>query len=834
MSTAMKKSFNVFALSLVAVSALFSCSKEIDVINDKPAVEGNKTILTINATNPESVATKTTMVGTTPSWLAGDKITVIYKNNSDAVATAESTPLGSNSSSASFSAELDDANTSINGYAVYPANALSQTLSVAKIPIAAEQHPTGTAFDGTSDIMVSEAFTPAGTVSTRFARLGAILRVKISNATLNDEKILNLSVTAESNLVGDASVNLSDATLTGLTGGSATVTATYEPANQFTVGAAEKYVYLIVYPQELAASSTLTISGETENYSFSRAISLPNIIVLNPGHIVPLNIAVADPVLKDKVFFEERFAESTGTMGWSGSAGNGTFNTENTWTTNNAYGAGGSAKFGTGSKLGTATTPEIPISPAIYKSQAIKLSFKAGAWNGGSESTTLKLTATNCNLKSSGTTVTSVDMVKGEWTEYILDVTDIEGDITIAFEGNVASNSRFFLDDVCIYYGTKPIEKPSPELAFSSTTAQAYLGETASFTEPTLTNEHGVAVTYESDNTDIAEVASDGQVTLKADGTAHISAVFAGNASYKAQTVSYELTVKTPNLSITPAGNILLGGAANSVKSITITATHPWTATLNAVATSARGTSFSVLNSSDSVIDGAITGTTGVTIIKFKALSDGDPSEESSYGTITITDNLYAGATSGAINIKQSSKGAATWSRVTSIATLLAGGKFIMGYEAEAKSGIIVPLRSKDSNATTSANGYFNTGTKDGSSTSGTINMSDLSDVTTSDYEVYITESSTSGRINIQLVDDSGNYYGATSGGTTSNKGRLYTSGSTNETNLLPEWSSESDNQFKLTAGVSGSYKHLKYNTGSPRFAFYNSAGEKIVFYKKD
>lgn len=830
----MKKSFNVFALSLVAVSALFSCSKEIDVINDKPAVEGNKTILTINATNPESVATKTTMVGTTPSWLAGDKITVIYKNNSDAVATAESTPLGSNSSSASFEAELVDANTSINGYAVYPANALSQTLSVAKIPIAAEQHPTGTAFDGTSDIMVSEAFTPAGTVSTRFARLGAILRVKISNATLNDEKILNLSVTAESNLVGNASVNLSDASLSGLSNGNTTVTATYEPANQFTVGAAEKYVYLIVYPQELAASSTLTISGETENYSFSKAISLPNKIVLNPGHIVPLNIAVADPVLKDKVFFEERFTESTGTMGWSGSAGNGTFNTENTWTTNNAYGAGGSAKFGTGSKLGDATTSGISISPAIYKSQAIKLSFKAGAWNNASENTTLKLTATNCNLKSSGTTVSSVDMVKGEWTEFILDVTDIDGNITIKFEGNEASNSRFFLDDVCIYYGAKPIEKSSPELAFSPSTAQAYLGETASFTEPTLTNEHGVAVTYESDNTDIAEVASDGQVTLKAAGTANISAVFAGNASYRAQTVSYALTVKTPTLSISPSGNILLGGAANSVKSITITATHAWTATLNATATSARGTSFSVLNSSDSVIDGAITGTEGVTTIKFKALGDGDPSEESSYGTITITDNLYAGATSGAINIKQSSKGATTWSRVTSIATLLAGGTFIMGYEADAKSGIIIPLRSKDSNATTSANGYFNTGTKDGSSTSGTIDMSDLSDVTTSDYEVYITESSTSGRINIQRVDDSGNYYGATSGGTTSNKGRLYTSGSTNETNLLPEWSSESDNQFKLTAGVSGSYKHLKYNTGSPRFAFYNSAGEKIVFYKKD
>ena len=174
-----------------------------------------------------------------------------------------------------------------------------------------------------------------------------------------------------------------------------------------------------------------------------------------------------------------------------------------------------------------------------------------------------------------------------------------------------------------------------------------------------------------------------------------------------------------------------------------------------------------------------------------------------------------------------------TWERVTSISTLTDGGTFIMGYEETAKSGVIIPLRSKDCNATTSANGYFNTGTTNNSSTSGTIDMSNLTGVTTSDYEVYITASSTTGYINIQRTNSSGNYYGATSGGTTSNKARLYTSGNSNETNLLPEWASETNNQFKLTANVSGSYKYLKYNTSSPRFAFYNSAGEKIVFYKK-
>ncbi len=171
-----------------------------------------------------------------------------------------------------------------------------------------------------------------------------------------------------------------------------------------------------------------------------------------------------------------------------------------------------------------------------------------------------------------------------------------------------------------------------------------------------------------------------------------------------------------------------------------------------------------------------------------------------------------------------------TWTRVTTMEQLTSGGTFIMGYEATAKSGTIVPLRSADCNATTSANGYFHTGTTANSSTNSTITMSSV--VNTSAYEVYIS-SPASGKINIQRATSTGNYYGASSEGSSKNTARLYTEGNTTETNLIVEWASETNNQFKLKTGVSGAYKYLKYNTSAPRFAFYNSAGEKIVFYKK-
>ena len=546
----MKKTFKVFVLFLIAASALVSCSKELDVaLKDKP-VAGEKTVLTIKATNPESVATKTTMSGTTPSWLAGDMITVIYKTTSDAVATAESTPLAANNATATFKATLTGANTSIKGYAVYPANGLAQSLTEAKVPIAAEQHPTGTAFDGTSDIMVSEAFTPAGTVSTRFARLGAILRVKINNATLSSEKILSLSVTGANNLVGDARVNLSDASLAGLDNGSKTVTATYAPANQFTVDAADKYVYLIVYPQELAASSTLTISGETENTTFSKDIVLPNKIVLNPGHIVPLNVTISSFTPKNYyLLFEETF----GGIDSSLNTNSGSLTSDNagwTYIKEQATGAGEhSARFGTSSAKGSAQTPSINI-PELYRGQNLKLSFKAAAWNGNSEQTTLSVSATGAGITLSGDGLSEgkVTTVKNSWTTYELNIgtTSSSSSVTIKFEGVATSNARFFLDDVKVYYPV--VKKEIKTMAFASSSID--VNKDDSVTLPALTIEDNsdndisgdVSVTFTSSDTSIAEEYS-GEVLGYKPGHITLTASVTGDAVYEDKSATLDVYV---------------------------------------------------------------------------------------------------------------------------------------------------------------------------------------------------------------------------------------------------------------------------------------------------
>ena len=141
------------------------------------------------------------------------------------------------------------------------------------------------------------------------------------------------------------------------------------------------------------------------------------------------------------VVFEETFSKFNGTAGWSDTAGNGDGITpDNTgWTFANAYGAGGAAKFGTSSKKGSATTP------ALNFTGTATLTFKAGAWNNGSEGTNLELSMTGGTLST-----TSVTLVKGAWTEYEVTITNATAGAKITIAAKNASKNRFFLDDVKI------------------------------------------------------------------------------------------------------------------------------------------------------------------------------------------------------------------------------------------------------------------------------------------------------------------------------------------------------------------------------------------------
>ena len=97
-------------------------------------------------------------------------------------------------------------------------------------------------------------------------------------------------------------------------------------------------------------------------------------------------------------------------------------------------------------------------------------------------------------------------------------------------------------------------ETNQPVMSFSATTKTITVGE--SYTLPTLsTTPSGLQVTYSSSNETVATVdETTGAVTPLHSGTTTITASFAGNADYRAHSVSYTLTVNAKSFNLSLCG----------------------------------------------------------------------------------------------------------------------------------------------------------------------------------------------------------------------------------------------------------------------------------------
>ena len=103
-----------------------------------------------------------------------------------------------------------------------------------------------------------------------------------------------------------------------------------------------------------------------------------------------------------------------------------------------------------------------------------------------------------------------------------------------------------------------------PGLSWSAPRYTSYI--TGSFSFPTLSNPHAVAVSYSSSNMKVATVSSDGKVTVLAAGTTVITASSQVTDSYAAGSASYTLTIllAEPNLSWSEADcSVTLGSGGD-------------------------------------------------------------------------------------------------------------------------------------------------------------------------------------------------------------------------------------------------------------------------------
>lgn len=209
-------------------------------------------------------------------------------------------------------------------------------------------------------------------------------------------------------------------------------------------------------------------------------------------------------------------------------------------------------------------------------------------------------------------------------------------------------------------------------------------------------------------------------------------------------------------------------------------------------------------------------------------------------GSTTITCSVAASGKyltgSKVINVTVSAGSSNTWTRVTTVDQITSGGTFIIGYEATANSGVLVPMRNDGRTASTSADGLIYSGTTNESGNSGTITMAaSMSGSATSAYEIVIEAGAASGTIAIKLGT---NYVGCgTNSSGKTNTCRLYTSKG-DATDFTPTVTS---GKVKLQCmsttltdkGVNYN-PSFQYNSGAPRFATYWKSGQQnLVLYKK-
>ncbi len=143
------------------------------------------------------------------------------------------------------------------------------------------------------------------------------------------------------------------------------------------------------------------------------------------------------------VILDENFNEFTNQGGndgqWGGALDNPPLLEHKDWTLVKAYKGSGAIKLGTTKLQGSATTPALEG----LKGNAT-LTFRAGAWNTGSEQTTLLLEITGGGTLD----MSQVTLVKAEFSSYTVKIADGTEATKITFKGAGDTNARFFLDDV--------------------------------------------------------------------------------------------------------------------------------------------------------------------------------------------------------------------------------------------------------------------------------------------------------------------------------------------------------------------------------------------------
>lgn len=535
----MKHYTKLFFAAAVAALGLASCAKEVAPVETP---KDNLVTVHFGATAGIEGATKATLTPNeqetlfTSAWENGDELSVKYTNDNETVGATTKGTVPASWATDHFEAKMPEYHGTWDYNVVYPAPDAESA-----VDFGSTRTQKGNAYNSKYDLMKGSAIAEGADAGKTADRKNIVFEMTRQTAiayfhltSTLDEEVVSAKLSVTDGNIASSIVMLLDHT----DGFDLSTKDLNEITITFEEGTAPKASNFQLWYNVLpTAYTSMSLEVKTANHTLTLNKNKGgNFVAGKLYKIHKDNVTWTEN--KNVTFFYESFDSCDGTGGndgqWSGTIATSTVRTDNNanWTFENESGAKACVKLGSSSSLGKATTPALGINTSTAT-----LSFKAGAWDGNKENTTIKVTANNGGTVDPST----ITLKKGEWTDYTCTISGATEATTLTFAASQKSNNRFFLDEVMVYYGNKPVVQRTQQISFSKTSVECYINDT--FTEPVLSG-NKTTVTYSSSDEKVATVdAASGKVTILSAGKTEITATAEETEEYKAASANYVLTV---------------------------------------------------------------------------------------------------------------------------------------------------------------------------------------------------------------------------------------------------------------------------------------------------